>query len=204
MNYIITALVMQFPSRNDYADMVIVKEGDYEVNDKEFNYLVLEKNKMKIILNKYKTVKTYGTVDYEIEDKPLYNHVLKYYDGIQSYYKSNNKKFDGFLLFNIKNLEKQAKFYDQHVKNIKKYVGKGSVTQEMVNEYEAKKADMENQLIEAKARLEALDNGKKSKTKDGKNDEVKNGRISNGYVTEPTSCINSLASDIKTEFMFPI
>jgi hypothetical protein len=61
---------------------------------------------MKIILNKYKTVKTYGTVDYEIEDKPLYNHVLKYYDGIQSYYKSNNKKFDGFLLFNIKNLEK--------------------------------------------------------------------------------------------------
>jgi len=106
MNYIITALVMQFPSRNDYADMIIVKEGDYEVNDKEFNYLVLEKNKMKIILNVYKTMKTYGTVDYEIEDKPLYNHVLKYYDGIQSYYKSNNKKFDGFLLFNIKNLEK--------------------------------------------------------------------------------------------------
>jgi hypothetical protein len=61
---------------------------------------------MKIILNKYKTVKTYGTVDYEIDDKPLYNHVLKYYDGIQSYYKSNNKKFDSFLLFNLKNLEK--------------------------------------------------------------------------------------------------
>ena len=79
---------------------------DYEVNDKEFNYLVLGKNKIKIILNKYKTVKTYGSIDYEIDNKPLYNNIMKYYDGIQSYYKNNNKKFDGFLLFNIKNLEK--------------------------------------------------------------------------------------------------
>jgi hypothetical protein len=105
MDYIIVAITMEFPSRNDMSDAKIIKDGN-DADDKEFNYLVLEKNKIKIILNKYKTQKTYGEQSYEIDNKPLYNNIMKYYDGIQSYYKSNNKKFDSFLLFNIKNLEK--------------------------------------------------------------------------------------------------
>jgi hypothetical protein len=105
MDYIIVAITMEFPSRNDMSDAKIIKDGN-DTDDKEFNYLVLEKNKIKIILNKYKTQKTYGEQSYEIDNKPLYNNIMKYYDGIQSYYKSNNKKFDSFLLFNIKNLEK--------------------------------------------------------------------------------------------------
>jgi hypothetical protein len=105
MDYIIVAITMEFPSRNDMSDAKIIKDGN-DTDDKEFNYLVLEKNKIKIILNKYKTQKTYGEQSYEIDNKPLYNNIMKYYDGIQSYYKSNNKKFDSFLLFNLKNLEK--------------------------------------------------------------------------------------------------
>jgi hypothetical protein len=105
MDYIIVAITMEFPSRNDMSDAKIIKDGN-DTDDKEFNYLVLEKNKIKIFLNKYKTQKTYGEQSYEIDDKPLYNNIMKYYDGIQSYYKSNNKKFDSFLLFNLKNLEK--------------------------------------------------------------------------------------------------
>ena len=105
MDYIIVAITMEFPSRNDMSDAKIIKDGN-DTDDKEFNYLVLEKNKIKIFLNKYKTQKTYGEQSYEIDNKPLYNNIMKYYDGIQSYYKSNNKKFDSFLLFNLKNLEK--------------------------------------------------------------------------------------------------
>lgn len=118
MDYIIIALVVQFPSRNDYADMKIVRSEEYEMNDKEFNYLVLEKNKMKIILNKYKTMKTYGQIDYEVDDKVLHNNVLKYYDGIEKYYKGKYKTFDGFLLFNIKNLEKLNR--NQYTKYLQK------------------------------------------------------------------------------------
>jgi hypothetical protein len=120
MDYIIVALVLQFPSRNDYADMKIVNKADYDMNDKEFNYLILEdKDKIKIILNKYKTQKTYGQIDYEIDDKPLYTCIVKYYDGIQSYYNSNKKEFNNFLLFNVKNLEKlNRNQYTKYLQNI--------------------------------------------------------------------------------------
>jgi len=68
--------------RNDLAGMIAIKKRDYnklkEEEKKENNYLVVEKNGLFFVLNKYKTSKKYEELDLPIEDKDL-KKLLRYY-----------------------------------------------------------------------------------------------------------------------------
>ena len=92
--YIMFNLYHRFPLRNDIAGMTAVKGGDYKnIKDNSINYLVISKSKMEIILNEYKTSKTYGQNIIEVEDV-LLKKLLR------SYIKRNGygimfKKMDG-------------------------------------------------------------------------------------------------------------
>ena len=92
--YIMFNLYHRFPLRNDIAGMTAVKGGDYKnIKDNSVNYLVISKSKMEIILNDYKTNKTYGQNIIEVEDV-LLKKLLR------SYIKRNGygimfKKMDG-------------------------------------------------------------------------------------------------------------
>jgi len=92
--YIMFNLYHRFPLRNDIAGMTAVKGGDYKnIKDSNINYLVISKSKMEIILNDYKTNKTYGQNIIEVEDV-LLKKLLR------SYIKRNGygimfKKMDG-------------------------------------------------------------------------------------------------------------
>ena len=63
MVYIIFNIYVRLPMRNDIAGMEAISKRQYnkisEDEKKEKNYLVVEKNKMQMILNKYKTSKKY-------------------------------------------------------------------------------------------------------------------------------------------------
>jgi len=62
-NYIILYLYYHYPLRNDLYEINIIGEDDIIYNDK--NYLLIDKN-MTIILNKYKTSKTYGQIKIKV------------------------------------------------------------------------------------------------------------------------------------------
>jgi len=63
MVYIIFNIYVRLPMRNDVAGMEAISKRQYnkltDEEKKEKNYLVVEKTKMKMILNKYKTSKKY-------------------------------------------------------------------------------------------------------------------------------------------------
>ena len=63
MVYIIFNIYVRLPMRNDIAGMEAISKRQYnklsETEKKEKNFLVVEKNKMTMILNKYKTSKKY-------------------------------------------------------------------------------------------------------------------------------------------------
>jgi len=70
MVYIIFNIYVRLPMRNDVAGMEAISKRQYnklsESEKKEKNYLVVEKNKMTMILNKYKTSKKYEENKIEI------------------------------------------------------------------------------------------------------------------------------------------
>lgn len=80
--YILFNIYARMPMRNDLAGMIAIKKRDYnklkEEEKKENNYLVVEKNGLFFVLNKYKTSKKYEELDLPIEDKDL-KKLLRYY-----------------------------------------------------------------------------------------------------------------------------
>ena len=77
--YILYNLYHRFPIRNDVAGMKSVRASDYKkITDNSINYLVIGKSDMKIILNDYKTNKTYGQNIIEVEDLGLKKLLRKY------------------------------------------------------------------------------------------------------------------------------
>ena len=65
--YILIRFYINFPIRNDLNNVKVIynKKDD----DKENNFLLVEDNKMSFILNKYKTDKIYGSINYDIDKK---------------------------------------------------------------------------------------------------------------------------------------
>ena len=102
-SYLIGKFHLEAPLRNDLADCQIYLLGEYAKVKKEddVNYLILDikKKSMKIILNKFKTKKTYKQIDFNIDDKDLFALFLKYYKGIKELYNSKGIEFEHWLLF---------------------------------------------------------------------------------------------------------
>jgi hypothetical protein len=80
--YTLFNIYARMPFRNDVAGMEAIQKRDYnklkEDEKKEKNYLVVEKNGLFFVLNKYKTSKKYEELDLPIEDQTL-KKILRYY-----------------------------------------------------------------------------------------------------------------------------
>ena len=72
----------RMPMRNDVSEMEAIQKRAYnklsEEEKKSKNYLVLEKNGMFFVLNKYKTAKKYEELNLPIEDKSL-RKIIRFY-----------------------------------------------------------------------------------------------------------------------------
>ena len=80
--FVLINLYKNIPLRNDVSYMEAIKPSDLKKLSKEEqkdkNWLLMEKNKLSIILNNYKSDKTYGQKIIPIEDKDL-KRLLNYY-----------------------------------------------------------------------------------------------------------------------------
>jgi len=80
--YTLFNIYARMPFRNDVAGMTAIKKSEYNKlsneEKKENNYLVVEKNGLFFVLNKYKTAKKYEELDLPIEDQAL-KKILRYY-----------------------------------------------------------------------------------------------------------------------------
>jgi len=80
--YVLFNIYARMPMRNDVAGMEAITKREYNKlsaeTKKDNNYLVIEKNGMFFVLNKYKTSKKYDELDLPIEDKTL-KKILRYY-----------------------------------------------------------------------------------------------------------------------------
>lgn len=80
--FVLVNLYKNIPLRNDVSYMEAIKPSDLKKLSKEEqtakNWLLMEKNKLSIILNNYKSDKTYGQKKIPIEDKEL-KRLLNYF-----------------------------------------------------------------------------------------------------------------------------
>ena len=100
MRYIIVALSINYPLRNDWAEMKMVSKEEFK-NNKDYNFMVIDKEEgnIKCYVNKYKTVKSHGSIEFECNDKEIVDIIAKYYKNVKEYYDEKNKIFDHWLLF---------------------------------------------------------------------------------------------------------
>lgn len=65
--YVVLRFYLHWPLRNDLANVrVIASEND---NNGKDNFLLVDGEKISLILNEYKTVKTFGSQEYKLDDK---------------------------------------------------------------------------------------------------------------------------------------
>lgn len=95
--YILFNIYTRIPLRNDVAEMEAITKRAYnkldEENKKSKNYLVVEKNNMFFVLNKYKTARKYEELKINIE--PDLKKLLRYYlriNGMGVLFKSSTGK----------------------------------------------------------------------------------------------------------------
>tara|TARA_R110002012_G_scaffold275825_2_gene462516 strand:- start:1100 stop:2038 length:939 start_codon:yes stop_codon:yes gene_type:complete len=120
MVYVILSILIENPMRNDLSQMKIIvgKKGYNNLSDtdkKDSNYLVVEKNNAKFILNDYKTSKKYAEKIINIS-KPL-EKVIRMYMRI-------NKLGNGDILFPIS----RNGISQLLIKTSKKYINKNIST----------------------------------------------------------------------------
>jgi hypothetical protein len=99
--YLCGRFQLEFPVRNELADIKIYNTGEYSkiAKSESVNYFVInvKTNTMKVYLNNYKTKKVNGDIDFEVDDKELVKLFNKYYMAIKTYFKDAD--FDHWLLF---------------------------------------------------------------------------------------------------------
>lgn len=122
INYIIVSLCIQFPLRNDYAEckMYLIKDYNGLKDKTQFNYMVIDNdnNVIKFYINKYKTVKSYGVIEFQTKDKELNDIIYKYYINVKKYYENNNKIFEYWFLFK-KDFEPMTRnYYSKYLMNV--------------------------------------------------------------------------------------
>jgi hypothetical protein len=104
MHYLVSAFHINFPLRNDLGNAEIYSTSEFKKIEpnKDTNYLIINSKDLtiKVILNKYKTKKTYGVVDFQITDKELVADFIKYYKLVKPYVLAyNNGEYDHSLFF---------------------------------------------------------------------------------------------------------
>ena len=101
MMYLSGAFHLKYPLRNELSDTKIFYDKEFNPKDmdEDTNYLVLSGGSAKMYLNKYKTKKTYGIIEFDIEDPELVKMFSKYYDAIVKFIPTDY--FDNWLLFKL-------------------------------------------------------------------------------------------------------
>jgi hypothetical protein len=100
MMYLSGMFQLNYPLRNELSDLQIYSKSEYDKlknADTDYNYLILSKNEAKVILNKYKTKKTYGQIEFNIDEDYLVNGFNKYYNSIKK--NIPEKYFNHWFLF---------------------------------------------------------------------------------------------------------
>jgi uncharacterized protein YheU (UPF0270 family) len=100
MKYLAGAFYLTYPLRSEMADMKIYYKSEYDKlkeDDNETNYLILNPKTKKgyVILNNFKTKKTYGTITFDINEPELIATFDKYYQSC----KKNIKDYKNYILF---------------------------------------------------------------------------------------------------------
>ena len=84
--YTLYSMLIRIPTRNDFSNLQYISQTQYkklkDEEKKENNYLVNERNNMKIILNEYKTSKKYGenVISIPADLKKILNSYIKIMD----------------------------------------------------------------------------------------------------------------------------
>jgi len=104
MHYLVSAFHINFPLRNDLGNAEIYSTSEFKKIEpnKDTNYLIINSKDLtiKVILNKYKTKKTYGIIDFQITDKELVADFIKYYKLVKPYMIAfNNGDYNHSLFF---------------------------------------------------------------------------------------------------------
>ncbi len=96
--FVLFSIYSKYPMRNDVSEMESISKRDYnklkEEDKKSKNYLVIHKNGMFFVLNKYKTSKKYEELKIEIDD-PQVKKLLRYFiriNGMGVLFKSSTGK----------------------------------------------------------------------------------------------------------------
>jgi hypothetical protein len=63
---------------------------------------------IKIIYNNFKTKKSFGDIEFDIEDKEFITMIIKYYKAIIKYYEDKEQPFEHWLLFK-KDMKKMSR-----------------------------------------------------------------------------------------------
>jgi hypothetical protein len=84
MIWLVGTFHLNYPLRNELCDAKIYSKSEYDKlnkTDSQFNYIVIDvkNNSVKIILNKYKTSKTYKTIEFDVDNKDLCIMFVKYF-----------------------------------------------------------------------------------------------------------------------------
>jgi hypothetical protein len=94
---------LEYPLRNELSDAKIYTKADYDKlskTDPDVNYIIInpKNSTCDIILNKYKTSKTYKTIEFEVDDKDLCALFIKYYNGLKKVLYEDDFKNRWFLI----------------------------------------------------------------------------------------------------------
>lgn len=69
MEYIINYILINYGTRNKDLDLFITKYNKAEKYENDINYMIVYKSKVDIIINNYKTIKSYGPKYFKITNK---------------------------------------------------------------------------------------------------------------------------------------
>jgi len=132
MEYIAGFFHSLYAPRNELCDMKILSNDEYNEDEKNSNenYMIVDtqKNKVKIIYNRFKTEKTYGSISFDIDNKDLIKCIIKYYNSIKDE-KFNNDKWFIFKKNGSKLTRNEyTKFLQQTFKN----TGKKNISSSML------------------------------------------------------------------------
>ena len=99
MKYITLIFHINFPVRNELADTAIVSKIKMKDNDPNTNYLLVNSKDKKVqaLIQAYKTVKTYDTIDLEIVGS-VANDIIKYFTILKKYKKVNGITNDWLII----------------------------------------------------------------------------------------------------------
>jgi hypothetical protein len=97
MEYIAGNFHSLYAPRNELSDMKILSNNEYDDDEKNNNenYMIVDtqKNKVKVVYNRFKTEKTYGSISFDIDNKDLIKYIIKYYNTIKDGKFNNDKWF---------------------------------------------------------------------------------------------------------------